>query len=64
MDGETDDRAAEGPARRWGPMGSDTDDDRAGIARAAINTIRGTLGLDVIGGLRFEHSQAVAMRIE
>lgn len=45
-------------------MGSDADDDRAGIALAASNTIRGTLGLDAIGGLRFEHSQAVAMRIE
>jgi hypothetical protein len=45
-------------------MSSDTDDDRAGLARSVINTIRGTLGLDAIGGLRFEHPQAVVMRIE
>ena len=64
MNGETHDRAAEGPARPWGPMGSDADDGRAGIAFAAINTSPGTLGLDAIGGLRFEHSQAVAWRIE
>lgn len=64
MDGETDDRAAEGPARRWALMGSDAGDDRAGIVRAAINTIRGTLGFDVIGGLKVENTQAVGMGIE